>query len=100
MGHSNWSKIIPTNEAYKRAGGRARINAHRQLKALHQAHQVIQLYMKLIRDRRNVRGIQAEITQILGIPRSTVSRYIIQWKQLAYQQHQCPTCGSHLLSHF
>jgi hypothetical protein len=41
MGHSDWSKQIPSNEAYKRAGGRSRINAQRQLRASYKASEAI-----------------------------------------------------------
>jgi DNA invertase Pin-like site-specific DNA recombinase len=94
MGHSDWSKTIPTNEAYKRAGGRARINAQRQLNACYKASEVIKLYQQLCQGQASTRGIQAQICKVTGLSRSSVSRYIQNAYKRALEHQVCSCCGA------
>jgi hypothetical protein len=91
---NGWSLPVSNDEAYRRASGRRRYNAHRQLQAAARRDHLIYLWSASLDDGGPGLfgwGVKAAMARELGVSRSTVTRdfqkIFSQW-----QTRPCPTC--------
>lgn len=78
---------VPTEGCHRRAGGRRRYNADRQLAAEARRLQVL----RLLRQWGLRRGIQARIANALDVSPATISRDVAQLLPL---HRPCPCCDN------
>jgi hypothetical protein len=90
MQRAVWSESTSSQEAWTRAGGRARYNAIRQLRATVRRHQVAEL----LQAAGGISpGVQARIAAKLGVHRSTISRDVRAILR-GVPSPTCPCCGA------
>jgi hypothetical protein len=68
-----WNSQIPTDQAYRRAGGRRQYNAHRSFEAQFRQYRV-ELMLLELNYYLGARGVQRRIAQQLGVSEATISR--------------------------
>lgn len=86
---NNWSDRVSDSEAARRAGGRARWNAVRQVRRELRRVDVA----KLMRHYGLDRGSQTAIARCLGVSRSTVCRDVRAILAEMNEGGPCPICG-------
>ncbi|MBD2076417.1 hypothetical protein H6F86_21530 [Phormidium sp. FACHB-592] len=77
----NWQTPIPSTAAYRRAGGRRKINAERQADRYSRQHQMLTLLKSYFElgGKMSDRGLKAQLAEKMSLARSTISKY---WKSL------------------
>jgi hypothetical protein len=70
----NWAVPVPDSSAYRRAGGRRRVNQIRRCQALHRKQKLLDLLWRY----GFAWGCQKRYARILGVCQQTVSRYFRQ----------------------
>jgi hypothetical protein len=84
-----WSAPTSNDAAARRAGGRRRFNAERQLAASYRREEV---YTVLWREGKlHERGIRVRLAERLGVSYGTICTDV---KKLLEEMAPCPTCGS------
>jgi len=81
-----WTDRVPDREAHARAGGRARYNRDRKLRAALRCSLVVRRYIEL----DAAPGAKAQIAREWGLHRSTITRDIQRW--CGDTDWWCPTC--------
>lgn len=89
--------------AARRAGGRRRFNAARQIRALERRALVAQVSLQLLQDAiaagQSFRGKQVLIAEVLGVHPSTISRDLKRSREVSLVFAPCPTCGQRTPRH-
>ena len=83
---NNWQARVSADEAHRRAAGRRKYNAVRQLRARLRRQEVLRLLGELGWGY----GVQARIAAVLGVHPATISRDLAKLLPL---YRECPTCG-------
>jgi hypothetical protein len=95
MAREDWGQPTDPESAARRAGGRRRYNAVRQLIAAERRALVARLALDVViaANGRSTWGMQTVIAEHLGVHRSTICRDLQHSRELARLFRPCPECG-------
>ena len=87
-----WARRTTTDEAYRRAAGRRRVNSVRRAQAAIRRQQVVQLALEMHMGLKQ-RGICPRIASIPGVHRGTIWRDVRAVLAMCRLGDECPACG-------
>ena len=95
MDRADWGHPTDPETAARRAGGRRRYNAARQLIAAERRARVARLVVDVLlaTNGRVPRGLQTVIAERFGVHRSTICRDLQRSRALLQKSRRCPECG-------
>ena len=94
--NTSWSAPTSLDEVRRRAGGRAKYNALRQVQALLRRREVLRLLLELGLH-PGERGTAATLARRLGVHRSTIGRDLLAILEAHAGRRACPVCGAQIV---
>ena len=96
MRATNWGALTNPDVVNRRAGGRRHHNAVRQFRAHLRRNKLVDV---LAAERLSPfeRGTQANLSRLLKVSRSTISRDVATLMNEMREREECPICGNQMV---